>query len=276
MNSYVLKNTLVDIQNVSLVLDGKTIIKPTTAIVQDIVRPNCTQGQIVGILGPSGVGKTQLSRILAGLQKPTTGCVNVVKQDGQLINVSAGMVGVVFQKYPLFRHRTVLGNLLIALERSGLTKKDKLEKITNHLTMFDMIDKMSCFPDQLSGGQRQRIAIIQELLCSEHFLVMDEPFTGLDPVMKDRVCELIIKVANIDDRNTIFVVAHDIAALVAIADTLWLLGRDKDDAGNVVQGATIKTRYDLISRGLAWNPEISSTLQFHEFVNEVKETFKTL
>jgi polar amino acid transport system ATP-binding protein/sulfate transport system ATP-binding protein len=267
MTSYDYKytKTLVKIDNISLHFDDKVILKPITIEVKDIVRPDVCQGQIVGILGPSGIGKSQLSKILTGLNKPTTGSVTV---DGKA--VEPGIVGMVAQNYPLFNHRTVLGNLLIALEKSNLSKKDALAKTNEYLIMFDLVDKSKLYPSQLSGGQRQRVAIIQELLCSEHYLVMDEPFTGLDPLMKDKVCELINKISNIHEENTIFVVAHDISALVSISDTLWLLGRDRDSDGKIIPGAYIKKQYDLIERGLAWRKDISTTREFSDFVSEIK------
>jgi ABC-type nitrate/sulfonate/bicarbonate transport system ATPase subunit len=204
--------------------------------------------------------------------------------------VRAGLVGMVAQNYPLFEHRTVRGNLLVALEHQpstskgwerlkeclGFANKDRLAKVNEYLERFGLTDKADLYPAELSGGQRQRVSIIQELLCSEHFIVMDEPFTGLDPIMKDKVCDLIVQVANLDERNTIFVVAHDIASLVAISDSLWLFGRDRDAAGKPIQGAYIKATYNLIERGLAWQPGITTTREFSDFVAEVKEQFKTL
>jgi polar amino acid transport system ATP-binding protein/sulfate transport system ATP-binding protein len=273
--SYELKETLVSIDNVSLKFGDRDILKPVNAIVKDIVRPGMIQGQVVGILGPSGVGKTQFSRILAGLQTPTTGSVNVLVKD-KMEPVCAGAVGVVFQDYPLFMHRTVLGNLLVALEQTTLSNKDRETRAMEYLQKFDLVDKAKLYPAQLSGGQRQRVSIIQELLCSENFLVMDEPFTGLDPMMKDKVCDLINLVATLDEKNTIFVVAHDIQALVSIADTLWLFGREKDVNGTFIPGASIKAQYDLIQRGLAWQPGISELPEFHATVNEIKRQFHDL
>lgn len=270
-------DVLVKATDITLKFGDKLILKPTSIEVRDIVRPNTCQGQVVGILGPSGIGKTQFSRILAGLQTPTTGEVKISDMTPQhvLSPVTPGRVGMVAQNYPLFRHRTVMGNLMVALEHS--TTNDKNHKIQGYLELFGLLGKEDSYPSELSGGQRQRVSIIQELLCSEHILVMDEPFTGLDPVMKDKVCETIDKVANIHEYNTIFVVAHDIEALIMISDCLWLFGREKDPTtGQFLPGASIKTSYNLIDRGLAWQPDLSSTREFADFRNEVKEQFKGL
>lgn len=268
---YEYKDTLIKIDNVSLVYDDKVILKPISIEVKDIVRPGVVQGQVLGILGPSGCGKSCLSKILTGLIKATTGTITVGGK-----HVEAGMVGYVAQNYPLFNHRTVIGNLLVATEHLNISKKDALEKINQYLSMFDLMDKVNFYPCNLSGGQKQRISIIQELLCSEHYLVMDEIFTGLDPIMKDKTCELINKVANIHEENTIFVVAHDISALVSISDRLWLLGRDRDNDGKIIPGAYIKKEYNLIERGLAWRRDISLTREFSDFVAEIKGEFKNL
>lgn len=268
---YEYKNTLIKIDNISLVYDDKVILKPISIEVKDIVRPNCLTGQIIGILGPSGIGKSSLVKILTGLNKPTTGSVTVGGKP-----VEAGMVGYVAQNYPLFNHRTVLGNLLVATEHLNISKKDALEKVNKYLVMFDLLDKAKLYPSQLSGGMRQKTAIIQELLCSEHYLVLDEPTSGADPLLKDKICDLINKVANIHEENTIFVVAHDISTLVSISDTLWLLGRDRDSNGKIIPGAYIKKQYNLIERGLAWRKDISTTREFSDFVLEIKEEFKNL
>jgi polar amino acid transport system ATP-binding protein/sulfate transport system ATP-binding protein len=277
MMQHDLKEVLISVKDVSLSFEDrrtgrmKQILKPINVDVRDIVRPDCVTGQVVGVLGPSGIGKTQFSRILTGLQRPTTGSVSVEGKP-----VVPGLVGMVAQDYPLFRWRTVRGNLMVALEHSDLTKQGRRDQVTEYLTRFGMSDKADLYPSQLSGGQRQRIAIVRELLCSEHFVVMDEPFTGLDPINKDKVADLIVHVANSNEKNTIFVVAHDIAALVSISDTLWLFGRDRDEHGQPVQGAYVKKTYNLIERDLAWRPGISRTKEFFDFCSEVRTEFDDL
>jgi ABC-type nitrate/sulfonate/bicarbonate transport system ATPase subunit len=273
MPSYTYGKTLLKIEDVSLEYDGRPILKNVSAEVKDIIRPDCTQGQVVGFLGPSGIGKTQLFRIIAGLNKPSSGRVTI---DGQDRPVQPGEVGVVAQDYPLFEHRTVLSNLLLAAGQKEKDDKVGRDKVLQYLNDFELMDKAKLYPVQLSGGQRQRCAIIQQILCSEHFLLMDEPFSGLDLLMLERTCALIQKVAGMDELNTIIVVTHDVTAAASVADHLWLMGRDHDAAGNPLPGSHIVATYDLIERDLCWHPEIITHPKFMEFVREVKDRFRSL
>src|SRR5438067_13493307 len=114
MESATYGKTLLKIENVSLEYDGRPILKQVSAEIKDIVRAGCTQGQVVGFLGPSGIGKTQLFRIIAGLNQPTSGQVLV---NSTLTPVKAGMVGVIAQNYPLFENRTIFSNLILSAKQ---------------------------------------------------------------------------------------------------------------------------------------------------------------
>jgi ABC-type nitrate/sulfonate/bicarbonate transport system ATPase subunit len=263
---------LLRIEGVYLSYGDKLILRDLSATILDVQRRCHIQGQIVGLLGPSGIGKTQLFRIMAGLQKPTSGQVYV---NAARDPVHAGMVGVVSQTYTLFEHRTVLGNLMLGA-RQRYPEKEAKERAVGLLDRFQILDKANVYPAQLSGGQRQRVAIIQQLLCSEHFLLMDEPFSGLDPMNVERVCGLLNEVSCLDELNTVIVVSHDVTATASVADHLWLIGRDRDAAGNVVPGARIQETYDLVDRGLCWQEHIQTRPDFVAFVREVKERFRTL
>jgi polar amino acid transport system ATP-binding protein/sulfate transport system ATP-binding protein len=226
----------------------------------------------VGILGPSGVGKTQLARVMTGLQEPTTGKVTVGSHSSP---IHAGLVGFVAQNYPLLRHRTILGNLMTAAKRSGIDNKNAEEKAMDYLKRFSLEDKWHSYPAELSGGQRQRIAIAQQLLCSEHYLILDEPTTGLDPISKDKVCEFIRQVSQLSEENTVFVVTHDIPAVVTMADHLWLLGRQRDENGKSI-GSNIKYQYDLIERDIAWDPNPTERPGYVDLLKDIRSKFQDL
>jgi ABC-type nitrate/sulfonate/bicarbonate transport system ATPase subunit len=270
--AYEEKGTLIAIKDVGVRYGDKIVLDGVNAEIKDIVRPGCVTGQIIGILGPSGVGKSQLARVLTGLQAPTSGAVTVGPKSEP---VHAGLVGYVAQNYPLLMHRTVLGNLTTAARRSGHSAKEAEEEAMVMLKRFGLEDKWDAYPASCSGGQRQRIAIMQQLLCSEHYLVLDEPTTGLDPIAKDKVCDDIRRVASLSEENTLLIISHDIASILTIADHLWLLGRIRVEDGKA-KGARIVEIYDLIARGLAWQEKPQDLPAYVELQREVRARFETL
>lgn len=263
--------TLLEVKNINLSYEGRPILKDVNVRIRDIIRPEKITGQVVSLLGPSGIGKTQLFRIIAGLNKPTSGMVCL---NGTDVPVKAGDIGVVAQNYPLFEHRTVMSNMMLAAsqkEKDGKIAKDKVLEMLNE---FELVDKRNLYPMQLSGGQRQRLSIIQQVLCSEHFLLMDEPFSGLDLLMLERTQQLLAKIADMHELNTIIVITHDITAAAAISDHIWMMGREKDAEGNKIQGSKIMREYCLVEEDLCWDPTIITQKRFTDFVARVKEDFR--
>jgi NitT/TauT family transport system ATP-binding protein len=265
--------TILKATNVSLALSGTVILRDVNLEIKDVRRPDKIAGQVVGLLGPSGIGKTSLFRILAGLDKPDSGEVLLGEEQKP---VQRGMVGVVAQDYPLFAHRTVLGNLMVAGRLAGLSGQQARERAQGFLARFGIEDRAKRYPIQLSGGQRQRVAIAQQFMCSEHFLLLDEPFSGLDPVGVDHVAKLLEEVACMDELNTIIVVTHDITAALEVADTIWLMGRDRDAQGKMIPGARVQESYNLIERGLAWREGVSTTPEFLLLAREIRSRFPSL
>lgn len=274
---YEKKSTILKVENVSLTLGDNHILRDINIEVKDIVRPDVTQGQIIGFLGPSGIGKTKFFEMLSGII-PINGknAVGKVLIGEKLEPVQIGHVGVIQQNYPLFEHRTVYGNLNASAKMKYKDKKEREDRINDILSRFDLLKKKDSYPLELSGGQRQRVAIAQQILCSNNFLLMDEPFSGLDPLMIKKVSKLIVEVANMHELNTIIIVSHDIISTAAISDTLWIMGRDRNEQGEVIPGAKIKYEYDLIEKGLAWRENIETNPSFHSLCDELRGLFSTL
>jgi len=263
---YKLEERMLTITGLGLSYGNKVILRDINLVIDNVVRPGLNQGQCVALLGPSGCGKTQLFRCIAGLQRPTLGTIEFGEiEEGKIGKApEPGSVGVVQQAYPLLQHRTIMGNLTLVC-------KDK-KRVVEMLTRFGLQDHGDKYPVQLSGGQRQRVAIIQQMLISDrHFLLMDEPFSGLDIIAKDKVCDLINEVNLVDELNTTIFTTHDLESAIQIADTIWVMGREEGKPG-----ATIVKIYDLKAMGLAWQPNVTKHPMFVPLLNELHDLFHTL
>ncbi|MEJ1239867.1 ATP-binding cassette domain-containing protein [Chryseolinea sp. T2] len=260
---YTKAEVLMSVRNVSLAFD-KPILREVNFEVHNIVRPGLNQGQVISLIGRSGIGKTQLFRILAGLQSPDSGSV-AIGTDQHL--VEAGEVGVVSQNYLLFNHRTIKDNLRLAMRRSDVvvSESDREQMIMQYAEAFDLSEHLGKYPMQLSGGQRQRTSIIQQILTGNKFILLDEPFSGLDALMIDKVMALLVKISTLDELNTLVIISHDVENALAISDTAFILARQPD-----LEGATITETLDLMRMGFAWNPEIRENADFQKLVRQMK------
>lgn len=267
---------LLEIQHISLSLGARQVLRDVNACITDITRPDQVEGQVVCFLGPSGMGKTQLARIIAGLPLPRHAVLT-----GQVIldtdvPTRKGLVGMVPQNYPLFEFMTVQRNLILAGRQGGLTLDQSIDKMHEFVDLFGLGDYLTLYPKEISGGTRQRVAIARQMMCAEHFLVMDEPFSGLDPIMKAKASEAVTKLATRDSLNTTIVITHDISEGLAVADLVWLLGLEPDGHGGFLPGARLVEQYDLAAMGLAWHPDIQSDKTFLDLVGTIKHRFQTL
>ena len=273
MTSYKKGDLLLQAENISLSYDGNSILRDIHFDIHDIIRPGMQQGQVISLIGRSGIGKTQLFRILSGLHKPSAGLLNIRGKwektpDGgasRMRPVRPGDMGVVFQNYYLFGWRTVRQSLQLAARQNPALKDQEEEAIASYAAQFDITPVLGNYPSQLSGGQQQRVSIIQQLLKGADFLLLDEPFSGLDVCVLDKVTELLIQVSLSDELKTLIIVSHDIATTVAISDTVFILGKEAGKAGS-----TIVRSIDLIERDLAWKKNVREEKAFADTIREIK------
>jgi ABC-type nitrate/sulfonate/bicarbonate transport system ATPase subunit len=243
---------VLSVKNVHFSREDTVVLDGVTFDVVDRIREGRITGQIVALLGPSGIGKTTLLRVIAGLDHPARG---EVRGPGGA-RFSRRDVGVVFQDYPLLRHRTVEDNLVVAGRVGGLDPRKARARTDELLSRVGLEDHAMHYPGQLSGGQRQRAAIAQQLVLARRVLLLDEPFSGLDPAALEDVRELVTEVANDDELNTVVVVTHDIRAALAVSDTVVLLA-----ASGKSGGARVEATYDLVDLGIAWNSGDARSLE---------------
>ena len=266
MTIYSKGETLLQVKDLSLTYDNKCILHDINFTIDDIIRPGMQQGQVVSLIGRSGIGKTQLFRILSGLQKPDAG--QILVREGTpwaLRPVHAGDMGVIFQNYYQFGWRTVEQSLMLAARQNKALTGHEGEAIVEYAAQFDLIDVLQRYPRQLSGGQQQRVSIIQQLLKGSDFLLLDEPFSGLDVCVLDKVVNLLLQVSTSHELKTLIIVSHDIATAAAISDTVFILGRQEGQ-----EGSTIVRSIDLMERGLAWEKNVMEKKVFMDTIAEIK------
>jgi polar amino acid transport system ATP-binding protein/sulfate transport system ATP-binding protein/NitT/TauT family transport system ATP-binding protein len=277
MTPYIKKEILLQARDISLCYGEKRILRDINFSIRDIVRPGIQQGQVVSLVGRSGIGKTQLFRTLSGLQKPTGGSITIrERKPAEVSNgvievwrerpVQAGDMGVIFQNYYQFGWRTVKQSLLLAARRNPALAGKEEEAIREYAGRFDIDDVLHRYPSQLSGGEQQRVSIIQQLLKGSNFLLLDEPFSGLDICVLEKVTELLLQVSLSDEWKTLIIVSHDIATAVAISDTVFILGNAKNE-----EGSTLVREIDLIERGLAWRSDLREDKIFLDTLAEIKD-----
>ncbi|HEY9207374.1 MAG TPA: ABC transporter ATP-binding protein [Candidatus Methanoperedens sp.] len=175
--------------------------------------------EFICILGPSGCGKTTLLRIIAGLDKPTSGEILL---DGARIENPGQERGMVFQDYSLFPWRTVIDNIAFGLEVMGVDKEKRYERAREYLKLLDLEKFENSFPYELSGGMRQRIAIVRAIINNPTLLLMDEPFGALDAQTRNIMQAELLRIWE-KKHKTILFVTHSVDEAVYLADRIVVM-----------------------------------------------------
>jgi iron(III) transport system ATP-binding protein len=197
------------------------------------------EGEILGLIGESGSGKTTVLRCIAGLEEPTEGTIQLDRQlfnEGDLfIPPEKRNIRMVFQETTLFPHLTVFRNVLFGVEKSASSIPEKVSKILS-LVRLDGLEER--YPHQLSGGQRQRAELARSLISDPKLLLLDEPFSNLDPPLKDAL-RTEIRGILASTKTTAIIVSHDAEDAFALADRIALLRN-----GEISQYGTPRDLYD--------------------------------
>lgn len=214
------------------------------------------KGDIIAIIGPSGSGKSTFLRCINKLEEPTSGHIYIKNQDimsdNTDINLIRQKVGMVFQHFNLFPHKTVMENLTLApMKLKNLSQEEAEKKALILLEKVGLKDKASAYPNQLSGGQKQRIAIARALAMEPEVMLFDEPTSALDPEMIKEVLDVMRELAQ--EGMTMLIVTHEMGFAKNVANRIFFM-----DRGTILE--------DTIPTELFSNPKHERT---QEFLNKV-------
>ena len=189
------------------------------------------KGEFVAIVGTSGSGKSTLLNMLAGLEKPTRGEIEIGSThiekmtEKQLVTFRREKVGFIFQSYNLLNTMNAVENVALPLSFRGVSKRNRLKQARKFMDLVGVGDQAGHMPNQMSGGQQQRTLIARALCATDRLLILDEPITGLDPSAILEFYEIIRKL-NRKEGVAILMVSHDIANVVKQAGKILHLKRE--------------------------------------------------
>lgn len=222
------------------------------------------KGDVIGVIGPSGTGKSTLLRCINRLETPEEGTINI---DGNDINLSRlskkellelrRATGMVFQRFNLFEKKTALENVmegLIVVQKK--TKEEARAIAIEELKRVGLLDKANHYPKHLSGGQQQRVAIARTLAMRPEILLLDEPTSALDPELVGEVLEVIKKIAS--EGYTMILVSHEMNFIRKVSNRVIFL-----DKGKVVEDGTPKEVFE--------NPKNERTKEFFSKMHLLQE-----
>jgi len=201
-----------------------------------------SKGEVVAVIGPSGSGKSTFLRCINMLEEITSGDVIIegknITDSKTDINKVRQDVGMVFQHFNLFPHKTVLENLMLAPMKVKKMKKDQIiDKAIELLKKVGLEDKKDVYPNSLSGGQKQRIAIARALAMEPKILLFDEPTSALDPEMVREVLDVMRGL--VDSGMTMIVVTHEMGFAKSVANRVFFM-----DYGVILEDATPKELFE--------------------------------
>ena len=217
-----MEQVLLEINHIQKAFGGHEIIDDFSLTVQ--------KGEVVVIIGPSGCGKSTLLRCVNALEDIQGGEILLngepIRREAKNISLMRQKIGMVFQSYDLFPHKTILENILLAPLKVQKRNRAEAEKeAMGLLARVGLADRKDAYPRQLSGGQKQRVAIVRALIIHPEILLLDEITAALDPEMVHEVLEVVLSLAKAG--STMLIVTHEMAFAKAIADRVLFLEHGK-------------------------------------------------
>ena len=234
--------TLIRLSGVTKSFPARATSAPPVVAVDD-VSLEVSAGEICGIIGYSGAGKSTVLRLVNALEKPTSGAVEIDGRDitrlgERELRTLRGDIGMIFQQFNLFDSRTVAGNVAYPLEVAGRPRRQVDARVAELLHFVGLADKAKSYPEQLSGGQKQRVGIARALATNPRILLADEATSALDPDTTHEVLALLKRI-NKEFGITILVITHEMDVIRTIADHVVVM-----EAGRIIERGSV---FDVLS-----------------------------
>lgn len=242
-----------EVKDVTVEINGNTII--------DNVSINLYEGEIVSILGTSGGGKTTLFNVIAGLIIPKNGKVNL--NDENIVG-KTGKISYMLQKDLLLPFKTIIDNVSLPLIIRGEKKQEAREKASQYFKQFGLEGTENNYPKSLSGGMRQRAALLRTYMFSNEIALLDEPFSALDAITKQKMHNWYIELMKNIKMSTLFI-THDIDEAILLSNRIYILG---DKPGRILTEIKIELDKMKTVDKLVMMPK------FLEYKNEIKRYLK--
>lgn len=222
------------------------------------------KGDVCAIVGESGSGKTTLVRLIAGLERPDHGTIELdgeeVSSIKKQVSPEKRKIGLVFQEYALFPHLNLLDNVLYGISR----RKDKKQRAKEMLELVGLTSLEDRYPHQLSGGQQQRVALARALAPNPSLLILDEPFSNLDVMLRKQLRSQVFEIIKKTGVTAIFV-THDTQDALSVADEILILQHgkviQKDQAANLYIKPNSVYVASLFGNTIQLNKELQSAFE---------------
>ncbi len=250
----------VELSNVSKVYSDP----PQSLTALDNISFHIDEGEFLCIVGPSGCGKSTLLRMIAGLDKPSSG---QVKFRGSVVSQPHPKISMVFQTFALFPWRTVIENVEFGLEAQGRSKSDRSVIAADLIEMVGLKGSENLYPKQLSGGMKQRVGIARALAIDPEVVLMDEAFSAIDEFTAEALREEVAEI-HASTRKTFLLVTHNLPEAIELADRILVLTARPAKIKSIVDIEIERPRNPTGSEFVGIHRDIFSLLQ-NELENSI-------